>query len=58
MTITIFDTFVMYLLSDCRASCHPDCKDSLPLPCIPTAPSTPGGTKLSGVSLLTCRLSY
>ncbi|XP_052094781.1 rac GTPase-activating protein 1-like isoform X1 [Mytilus californianus] len=33
---------------DCRASCHPDCKDSLPLPCIPTAPSTPGGTKLSG----------
>ena len=41
----------MIILSDCKASCHPDCKDSLPLPCIPTAPSTPGGAKLTGVSI-------
>nr|KAG5697306.1 hypothetical protein BaRGS_004972 [Batillaria attramentaria] len=27
---------------DCRASCHPECKEKLPLPCIPSAPSTPG----------------
>ncbi|KAL8598326.1 hypothetical protein ACOMHN_047647 [Nucella lapillus] len=32
---------------DCRASCHPECKDKLPLPCIPSAPSTPGTSKLS-----------
>ncbi|CAL1531747.1 unnamed protein product [Lymnaea stagnalis] len=32
---------------DCRAVCHPECKDKLPLPCIPSCPSTPGGNKLS-----------
>ncbi|XP_076465331.1 rac GTPase-activating protein 1-like [Babylonia areolata] len=32
---------------DCRASCHPECKDKLPLPCIPSAPSTPGTAKMS-----------
>ncbi|XP_059177486.1 rac GTPase-activating protein 1-like [Physella acuta] len=32
---------------DCRAVCHPECKDKLPLPCIPSCPSTPGGFKLS-----------
>lgn len=26
---------------DCRAVCHPDCKDHLPLPCVPTK-DTPG----------------
>lgn len=26
---------------DCRAVCHPDCKDNLPLPCVPTK-DTPG----------------
>jgi len=31
---------------DCRAACHPECKDKLPLPCIPSCPSTPGGNKL------------
>ncbi|XP_062577403.1 rac GTPase-activating protein 1-like isoform X1 [Saccostrea cucullata] len=33
---------------DCRSTCHPDCKDNLPLPCIPLAPGTPGGHKLIG----------
>ncbi|XP_022305793.1 rac GTPase-activating protein 1-like isoform X1 [Crassostrea virginica] len=33
---------------DCRSTCHPDCKDNLPLPCIPLAPGTPGGNKLVG----------
>ncbi|KAJ8313651.1 hypothetical protein KUTeg_008212, partial [Tegillarca granosa] len=33
---------------DCRAVCHPECKDNLPLPCIPNAPSTPGTAKFSG----------
>jgi len=32
------------LISDCRAASHPDCRDLVPLPCIPTA-VTPGGTK-------------
>ncbi|XP_012935633.1 rac GTPase-activating protein 1 [Aplysia californica] len=31
---------------DCRAVCHPECKDRLPLPCIPSCPSTPGVNKL------------
>ncbi|XP_060086186.1 rac GTPase-activating protein 1-like [Ylistrum balloti] len=33
---------------DCKATCHPDCKDNLPLPCVPCCPSTPGTTKMSG----------
>ncbi|KAH9513397.1 Rac GTPase-activating protein 1 [Bulinus truncatus] len=32
---------------DCRAVCHPECKDKLPLPCIPSCPSTPGAHKQS-----------
>ena len=28
-------------ISDCRAVCHPDCKDHLPLPCVPSV-DTPG----------------
>ncbi|KAK7010479.1 rac GTPase-activating protein 1-like isoform X1 [Biomphalaria glabrata] len=32
---------------DCRAVCHPECKDKLPLPCIPSCPSTPGFNKQS-----------
>ncbi|KAK7111103.1 rac GTPase-activating protein 1-like isoform X2 [Littorina saxatilis] len=32
---------------DCRASCHPECKEKLPLPCIPSAPSTPGTNRLT-----------
>lgn len=34
-------TFVLGVFSDCRAVCHPDCKDNLPLPCVPTK-DTPG----------------
>ena len=34
------DIFLFFLL-DCRAVCHPDCKDSLPLPCVPRS-DTPG----------------
>ncbi|XP_056007736.1 rac GTPase-activating protein 1-like isoform X2 [Ostrea edulis] len=33
---------------DCRSTCHPDCKDKLPLPCIPLAPGTPSGNKAIG----------
>ncbi|KAL9966808.1 hypothetical protein ACROYT_G024930 [Oculina patagonica] len=29
---------------DCRAVCHPDCKDQLPLPCVPCS-DTPGSGK-------------
>ncbi|XP_020629776.1 rac GTPase-activating protein 1-like [Orbicella faveolata] len=29
---------------DCRAVCHPDCKDQLPLPCVPCS-ETPGSGK-------------
>jgi len=41
-----FSKFAMKC-KDCRAVCHPECKDKLPLPCIPSCPSTPGGNKLS-----------
>lgn len=41
----------VYVSVDCRSTCHPDCKDNLPLPCIPLAPGTPGGNKLVGVSI-------
>jgi len=34
---------------DCRAVCHPECKDKLPLPCIPSCPSTPGVGKAEGL---------
>ncbi|KAL5007812.1 hypothetical protein ScPMuIL_016618 [Solemya velum] len=34
---------------DCRATCHPECKDNLPLPCVPNAPSTPGTGKQVGM---------
>ncbi|XP_048245116.1 rac GTPase-activating protein 1-like isoform X2 [Haliotis rufescens] len=33
---------------DCKATCHPDCKDQLPLPCMPNAPSTPGAHQKAG----------
>ncbi|KAK3108558.1 hypothetical protein FSP39_010635 [Pinctada imbricata] len=33
---------------DCRSTCHPECRDNLPLPCVPTAPSTPGAHKFMG----------
>lgn len=32
---------------DCRATCHLECRDKLPLPCIPSAPSTPGTAKMT-----------
>ncbi|KAK3757669.1 hypothetical protein RRG08_000178 [Elysia crispata] len=32
---------------ECRAVCHPECRDKLPLPCIPSCPSTPGTNKLT-----------
>lgn len=41
-----FSKFAMKC-KDCRAVCHPECKDKLPLPCIPSCPSTPGGNKLT-----------
>ena len=27
--------FYIFIFKDCRALCHGDCKDKLPLPCIP-----------------------
>ena len=45
------DEILLNLVADCRSTCHPDCKDNLPLPCIPLAPGTPGGNKLVGVSV-------
>ncbi len=33
---------------DCRATAHPDCKDQVPLPCVPSQ-QTPATGKLSGV---------
>ncbi|XP_041365874.1 rac GTPase-activating protein 1-like [Gigantopelta aegis] len=35
---------------DCRSVCHVECKDNLPLPCIPSCPNTPGNksAKISG----------
>ncbi|BFZ01041.1 hypothetical protein BsWGS_04081 [Bradybaena similaris] len=32
---------------ECRAACHPECKDKLALPCIPSCPSASGGSKFS-----------
>ncbi|XP_064613824.1 rac GTPase-activating protein 1-like isoform X2 [Liolophura sinensis] len=37
---------------DCRATCHPDCKDLLPLPCVPNAPSTPATTTRNFVGVI------
>ena len=42
---------IILVCADCRASCHPECKEKLPLPCIPSAPSTPGTAKMSEVRL-------
>ena len=41
------------LLSDCRAVCHPDCKDGVPLPCVPCK-NTPGSAKMRPVGTLWC----
>ena len=35
---------------DCRGIAHPDCKQLLPVPCVPIA-VTPGGTKHNEVGL-------
>uniref|UniRef100_A0A0B7ABE8 Rho-GAP domain-containing protein n=1 Tax=Arion vulgaris TaxID=1028688 RepID=A0A0B7ABE8_9EUPU len=32
---------------ECRAACHPECKEKLSLPCIPSCPSTSGANKMS-----------
>lgn len=37
----IFTQCNFLFVSDCRAVCHPDCKDAVPLPCIPSN-FTPG----------------
>ena len=40
---------VCYKCTECRAVCHPECKDKVPVPCVPTgsAQKTPSKSQLS-----------
>ena len=42
--MTYLTLAVLSVVPDCRAVCHPDCKDQLPLPCVPCG-DTPGSGK-------------
>ena len=47
--VSCIDQYFPNFPTDCKSMCHPECKDSLPLPCI-NAPPTPGTGKIQGVS--------
>ena len=44
----VYITLCRFFSVDCRAVCHPDCKDRVPLPCVPCT-ETPGSGKRAPV---------